>query len=322
MSGTRQCLAPYRESMNAPTNPLKILAYSLVNILIFMWLGSYLFALSGSVMPGGLSGEISVDAGEAIFKGAGKCSTCHSIGDEGSAVRCPNFGVQLPKFAAPIGIRGGTRKEGYTAIEYMVESVYDPNAYVVESFPANVMTPINRPPIALEDDQITSVLLYLLDKSGVEVTDEIIQQVVSAQRPYKGTGGQLAAEGTGPAIRFPEGDWEEGFYVFEEMKCFQCHLVEGADFDPGVLTEEDLAGGVGPDLTGIGAIQTYEYLMESVLDPSAVVLPDPAPDKKYSGEDGTSKMPDFLDTMTARQLLDLVAYLKSLGNEDMLAEEL
>ena len=99
------------------------------------------------------------------------------------------------------------------------------------------------------------------------------------------------------------------------MKCFQCHLIEGAEFDPGELTPEDLQGGVGPELTGIGAIQTYEYLYESVVNPNAVVLPDPSPDKKYSAEDGISKMPDFLDTLTARELVDLAAYLKSLGTD-------
>ena len=152
------------------------------------------------------------------------------------------------------------------------------------------------------------------------MTDEVINEVVRVQRPYKDAGAQLASGSAGPALQYPEGDWEEGFYVFEEMKCFQCHLIEGAEFDPGVLTEEDLKGGVGPELTDIGAVQTYEYLLESVLNPSAVVLPDPSIDKQYSGEDGTSKMPDFLDTMTARQLLDLVTYLKSLGNP-VLGEE-
>ena len=121
--------------MSGQASFVKILVYALVNIFIFMWLGSYLFDLSGGVVPGGVSSEISASTGEAIFKGAGKCSTCHSFGGEGSAVRCPNFGVQTPKFAAPIGIRGATRKDGYSAIEYIVESIYDPSAYVVEGFP-------------------------------------------------------------------------------------------------------------------------------------------------------------------------------------------
>ncbi len=297
------------------SNVTKIVSFALTLIVTFMFLGVYLFRLSGGAVLKSISGEISVEAGEAIFKGSGKCYSCHSYGDEGSSVRCPNFGIKLPDFNEPIGMRGAKRKTGYTAIEYIVESIYNPKAYVVSGFPKGVMKPINRPPVALEDDEITSVILYLLDKSEIEVTDEVIQQVVQAQQPFRGKSA-AAEEGAGPSIEFPEGDSEEGFYVFEEMKCFQCHLIEGAEFDPGELTEEDLRGGVGPELTGIGAIQDYEYLFESVVNPSAVVLPDPSPDQKYSGEDGTSKMPDFLDTLSARQLVDLAAYLKSLGNEE------
>ncbi len=214
----------------------------------------------------------------------------------------------------PIGLRAASRKPELSAIEYIVESIYNPNAYVVEGFPKNVMKPINRPPIALDDDAITSVILYLLEKSGIDVTDSVIKEVVTAQHPFRGKDAAGEA-GAAPAITFPEGDHEEGFYVFESMKCFQCHLIEGAEFDPGELTPEDLQGGVGPELTGIGAIQTYEYLYESVVNPNAVVLPDPSPDKKYSAEDGISKMPDFLDTLTARELVDLAAYLKSLGTD-------
>jgi hypothetical protein len=58
---------------------------------------------------------------------------------------------------------------------------------------------------------------------------------------------------------FP-GDAGRGRALFEEQGCNQCHLVgtEGGD--------------VGPDLTGIGGAQTAEYLLESALDPSAVIV--------------------------------------------------
>ena len=301
--------------MSSKASALKIIIFALTNIAVFMWLGGYFFRLSGGVVMGGVSGEVSAAAGESIFKGAGKCYSCHSFGDEGSAVRCPNFGAQPPRFSAPIGIRSAERKPGYTAIQYIVESIYDPNAYAVKGFPKNVMKPINRPPIALEDDEITSVVLYLLENSGIEVNDDVIAEVVKAQVPFAGAGREVEVASGPSAMESLEGDPEEGFYVFEEMKCFQCHLIAGADFDPGELTEEDLLGGVGPELTGIGGIQTYDYLLESILNPDAVVLPDPSPDMHYSGEGGSSKMPDFLDGLSVRQLADLVAYLQSLGNE-------
>ncbi|MFQ5904380.1 MAG: c-type cytochrome, partial [Candidatus Binatia bacterium] len=74
----------------------------------------------------------------------------------------------------------------------------------------------------------------------------------------------------------------------------------------GTVKEEE--GGVGPDLTGIGGIQTIQYLMESILNPSAVVVSG----EGFAGLDGASKMPEYHDTMTLREMVDIVAYLKSL----------
>jgi len=297
-------------SPSTTTSPASIAAYVVGIIAAFMYSGVYLFDLSGAVMPSNVSGDVSVATGEAIFNGKGKCYTCHSIGGEGSAVRCPNLGVKAPDFMSPIGVRGGYLKPGVSAVEYIIESIYDPNAYVVDGFPGGVMKPINRPPIALSDDEITSVALFLLDTSGIETGDDHIAAVLKAQKPYRGA--ETTVANAGPAVDFPDGDSEDGFAVFEGNKCFQCHLVDGAEFDPGDLAPEDLDGGVGPELTSVGAVQDYEYLFESVVNPNAVVLPNPSKDKHYADEDGNSKMPDFLDSITSRELVDLVAYLKSL----------
>ena len=49
--------------------------------------------------------EITPEGGETIFWGKGRCFTCHSLGDQGSAVRCPNLGQFGEKFPLPIGVR-------------------------------------------------------------------------------------------------------------------------------------------------------------------------------------------------------------------------
>ena len=86
--------------------------------------------------------EISPEGGEAIYWGKGRCFTCHSIGDNGSAVRCPNHGVWGDKFPLAMGARAVERAKEreketglpYTATDYLVESLANPGAYVVDGF--------------------------------------------------------------------------------------------------------------------------------------------------------------------------------------------
>lgn len=117
-----------------------------------------------------------------------------------------------------------------------------------------------------------------------------------------------ASGGVPPGWKFtvPEGDPEAGREVFVKMKCYTCHNVSGEKFP---AHKRDV-GDVGPDLTGMGEHHPAEYLAESILNVNAVILTD---DPKYTGPDKLSVMPEYLDTLTLRQWVDLVAYLKSLA---------
>jgi hypothetical protein len=65
----------------------------------------------------------------------------------------------------------------------------------------------------------------------------------------------------------------------------------------------------GPDLAGMGAQHPAAYFAESILNPNAVVVLGPG----YTTADGLSIMPtEYVNLLTVRQLLDLVAYLQSL----------
>ena len=63
----------------------------------------------------------------------------------------------------------------------------------------------------------------------------------------------------------------------------------------------------------MGAHHPAEYFAESVVNPNRVIVLGTG----YTGADGLSKMPSYADTMTLRQLVDLVAYLKSLTTGEM-----
>lgn len=279
---------------------------------VFVWTGELLTSVSGSGGGGG-GGEVGVDLGQAVFFGKGKCYTCHAIGGEGSAVRCPNLGV-MGKFTSPIGVRAAQRKEGYSAIQYLVESLYDPNAFIVKGYTKGLMTPVHRPPIGLNDDQVASVVLYLLSASGLDAGDTALEETRQAQRQFSSAGGGDEAP---PSVAFVWGEADTGREDFARLKCVQCHAVKGVTFEiEGSVPE----GGVGPDLTSIGAIQTREYLFESLANPNAVIVGDPPGVKSgdkdsFRGPGGASRMPEFHATMTVAEALNMVEFMKALTDE-------
>jgi mono/diheme cytochrome c family protein len=116
-----------------------------------------------------------------------------------------------------------------------------------------------------------------------------------------------AAGGVPPGWRFtlPAGDAVAGRQAFVDFKCYACHAITGEQFplNPGE------AATAGPDLTGMGGHHAAEYLAESIVNPSAVLIEGPG----YIGGDGRSIMPMYPE-MTLAQLANLVTYLKTLNS--------
>lgn len=110
----------------------------------------------------------------------------------------------------------------------------------------------------------------------------------------------------------PPGDPHVGRQVFAEFECFKCHTVAGEAFSAPKAEQGD----VGPALSGMGAVHPAEYFAEVIIDPNASVAwrikTHKAERKGFLGPDGKSKMPSFNETITVQQLIDLVAYMKSL----------
>lgn len=132
------------------------------------------------------------------------------------------------------------------------------------------------------------------------------------QGPVVGYEGQTAirmsadhADGVprGWRFTFPVGDPKAGRRLFVKFECYKCHKVQGEKF-PGKQSE---IGVGGPDLAGMGG-HSAEYLAESILNPNAVLLEGDG----FLGEDGLSKMPSYNEVMALQELVDLVAYIKTL----------
>ncbi len=101
----------------------------------------------------------------------------------------------------------------------------------------------------------------------------------------------------------PPGDAAAGRKLFADLGCHSCHEVKGEQFPPAEKRD------AGPELTGMGSMHPAEYLAEAIVNPNAVIIDEPG----FTGPDRLSKMPSFNDDLTVTQLINLVAYLKSLA---------
>ena len=65
----------------------------------------------------------------------------------------------------------------------------------------------------------------------------------------------------------------------------------------------------------MAGMHPVEFFAESIMNPNAVIDPD-AKEKGYLEEDGKSKMSDYNDILTVKQVADLAAYLTSLKGQE------
>jgi hypothetical protein len=106
----------------------------------------------------------------------------------------------------------------------------------------------------------------------------------------------------------PDGEVELGKAAFVELECNSCHSVDGMDLPPPTLIPLPSASVV---LGGqVFEIRTDGYLVTSIINPSHK-LASGLDKEEITTSIGESRMPDYSDIMTVRQLIDLVAFLQS-----------
>ena len=230
----------------------RVFIFLLVVVGAFLWIGYAVTEMTGGEKKAAVAVEISPEGGEAIFWGKGRCYTCHSLGDQGSAVRCPNLGQFGEKFALPIGERAMERakerseKSGshYTATDYLVESLAKPGAFVVDGY-KNEMAVVFAPPISLNLDEIKAVVSYLQSQGGEVDLEAINTPSAVSKKFYDRIKAASAAGG---------GDPGQGEEVFAD-NCVECHRIKGE------------GGNVGPELTAIGK-KGVKFIADSILKPA------------------------------------------------------
>lgn len=225
----------------------------------------------GNVTPAQL-----VKAGEEIYKTKGTCEICHRIGQKGT--RAPDL--------AGVGGRAAKVKSGMSATQYLLESLINPGAFIVEGYPP-IMPAVDKPPIALNRSEVWALTAFLQSLGGtVDVALNDIPATV-------GGGGAAGGGAAAPEVKLP-GDAKAGKAVFMgKGTCLACHKAGDIPGTP-----------VGPDLSQIAKIQTPDYIMRKILDPKGMGTVANFP---------PGVMPqDFGTRLTSKEYVDLVAFLLTL----------
>ena len=162
-----------------------------------------------------------------------------------------------------------------------------------------------RANVALEAVLVLLILVctaVLVDSTPARHAGHDRHQALVEPGPFRVTMENLHESGGVPPgwiIVPPDGDAARGREVFIRQACYTCHRIKGEKLPP--------TSGPGPDLTGVGRHHPAGYLLESILNPNAVIVEG----RGYTRPDGTSIMPALSEQVPVSDLVDLVAYLKS-----------
>lgn len=287
--------------------------------------------------------------------GKGQCPLCHQFFMEQKADRCPNL-IALPNpsnpndkglfvteeqrshdrpkserykaFASRLANgepNSGVKPHATTGGEYLIESEYCPNCYVVEGFGVkgsndqeSPMPIINKAPIQLTDTEIVAVVSFLQTRDGdfnkwtaKDSWEKYWGKPLAADAAPKPGAQQVAA---GPVVALNADTPEQ---IVQKMTCFACHKIPGISIaKTGMVGPLLIEGTNAPNRLKSKEYQQAvkegkakaktpkEYVMESIMDPGAFVVPGFADDmlkdfKHKFTVGGLEKMVDYLLQQTA-----------------------
>lgn len=234
-----------------------------------------------------LTTEEMVEIGREIVAGKGTCLGCHTIGGSKGG-RFPDLGN--------IGAVAGSRRPGMSDVEYLAQSIYDPNAYIVEGYLPG-MPPISKPPISLTDEEILTVIAYLQSLGGKPTVTMHTVHAFTGTHPAA-AGGGVSAAATAPAAVQPAN--LDGPALMKKYLCTTCHNIDS----PAPL--------VGPSLYDVGKRLSKGEIYEAIIDPNATIAKGYAPGI-MSATIGPLGFPDKVSAKDVKTIVDYLASLK--GNK-------
>jgi len=227
-----------------------------------------------------------ISAGQKIVEGKGTCLGCHTPGLDKPG-RFPDLGG--------VGDRAATQKEGMSGLDYLAESLFEPNKYIVPGFNPG-MPAVHKPPISLNQREILTVLAYLqslggnpsvgMDTQLKYVSNAGSSENKEAAKPEAQTPPQKAPEMTPKTM-------------LTTYLCNTCHSLD----TPARM--------VGPSLFDIGNRLDENALFESILAPDATVAATYPPGIMSAMLNNSG----FYEKVSTKQLKELVKYLSSMKGE-------
>ncbi len=121
---------------------------------------------TAAVEPAAVAGidKAPVDlAAASVAIAEGGCVACHTIPD------IPGSIGQVGPNLADLGLNGAARRDGYTAEEYIRESILDPNAFIAPDCP-NGPCPAGAMPLIRLDRAKVEVIVSFLSSLGLAET--------------------------------------------------------------------------------------------------------------------------------------------------------
>lgn len=224
----------------------------------------------------------AIEVGATVYEN--NCSGCHGPKGEGILGLCPplNDGQFFTSRLEEVGWSGSLE-------DYIVSTVASgrttstrPDEFAGQGSPA-MPAWSDQYGGPLRPDQIQNVATFILNWESTAL-DEFVLEELATPTPSP-------EEEADPVTR--------GQRVYLERGCGGCHTIEGLS-----------AGTVGPDQTNIGSVaetrvpgmSAEDYILESILDPSAFVVdgfPDDVMPKNYS------------ELLASEEISDLVAFFLS-----------
>lgn len=222
--------------------------------------------------------EQMAEIGRQIFEGKGICVTCHTIGRSG-ALRFPDL--------EGIGARAGSRVPGLSDLEYLTQTLYEPDAFIVPGFIPG-MPAVNKPPVGLTDDEIKAVIAFLQSMGG-EITVRMDMNLLDGAGEGGGAATAEAAEvGEAAPAAGAAGDLSGAGALLAAHGCTTCHYTDR----PGELNG-------GPSLWDAGARMDHDRLLLETL---------------YH-EEPRSEGPQGIERIPIGELEQIVGYLAGLTGE-------
>ena len=183
-------------------------------------------------------------------------------------------------------------------VEYLAESLYEPNAYIVEGFNPGMIA-ASKPPVSLSDQEILSVIAYLQSLGGTPTVTMQTKLAYASEAAEEVPAQSQEATSSAPEPEAIAASGAGGQELLETYLCTTCHSVDA----PTPL--------VGPSLYDVGNRLSVAELYESIMEPDKTITEGFPPAVMPATLDATG----FYEKISAQDFKTLIDHLQSLKGD-------